>query len=114
MNQPDTNPDRPIVPTRAAETERAYRKGGHRLLARASKEFPGAGDAVDALVSLCSDEQWVLKPSTTRQYCAQIFTVIDEKNENGELGTERARGGFAVISELLIRRRGRANKGPGS
>lgn len=107
MNQPDTNPERPIVPTRTPETERAYRKGGHRLLARASKEFPGAGDAVDALVSLCSDEQWVLKPSTTRQYSAQILAVINEKIENGELGAERACEGFAVISELLTQRRGR-------
>jgi integrase len=107
MNQPVTNPDRPIDPTRTPETERDYRKGGHRLLARASKEFPGAGDAVDALVFLCSNEKWVLKPTTTRQYRAQIFAVIDEKVENGELGAERAGEGLAVISELLTQRRGR-------
>ena len=48
-----------------------------------------------------------MQPSTTRLYRAQISAVILKDVENEDLDVERAREGLFVLSELLIKRRGR-------
>ena len=103
----DTNQHGVLVSAQTPDTQQVYLKEGRRILAQAIRKFPGAVDSVDALVRLFSNELWELQPSTTRLYRAQISAVILKDVENEDLDVERAREGLFVLSELLIKRRGR-------
>jgi len=102
----DTNQDA-LVSGQTSDTQQVYLKEGRRILAQANRKFPNAVDDIDALVLTFSDELWELKPSTARLYWAQISAVILEAVENEDLDVERAREGLCVLSELVMKRRGR-------
>lgn len=103
----DSSNDTAPVPTRKPETDNHYAVGGQLLLDRAMRLHPLASDPVDALIRLCDDPKWVLRPSTTRTYKAQMIKRIEIEVESGRCELERALEGIKSISELLEQRRGR-------
>lgn len=103
----DSSNDTAPVPTRKPETDIQYAVGGKLLLDRAMRLHPTANDPVDAFIRLCDDPKWVLRPSTTRTYKAQMIKRVEIEVEGGRCEQERAIEGIKCISELLEQRRGK-------
>jgi hypothetical protein len=96
--------------TRAPSTRRQYLKGGALLLKRAWNSAPTAGDSVDALLLLFSDNAWVLRASTTRLYKPQVLAILAWEFRTGKLDEQRFRTGCAKLAEVIKARRGHPPK----
>lgn len=98
--------DTAAVPTRKPQTDHDYKRGGQKLLDRALRLHPAAGGPIEAFIRLCDDPKWVLRPSTTRTYMAQMIKIIEIEVAAGQYEPEQAIEGVTKIYELLEQRRG--------
>ena len=97
----------PASTERNPRTNASYAHRGQQLLKCARARFPDAEDSVDALVRLCANPNWVLRPATTRSYLAAIIHTLEKEVEQNQLERQRALDGIEQISRLLVERRGR-------
>jgi hypothetical protein len=89
-------------PLKSQQVER-----GQRLVRRACRLHPGGADPVDALMTMCADPNWVLRPHTTRVYKRAIIAVIEAEVTAGCCDPDRAIEAIEQISCSLVERRAR-------
>jgi integrase len=92
---------------RSPKTERDYTKRAAQLLKRARAQFPDIEDAKSAFIMLCSNPDWELRASSTRNYKAAIIHRVTQEVDSGMLEPQAAAEALIHVNDLLVECRGR-------